>query len=362
MDVMAAIRAVSDWRRTLRIMRGEYARASDRHADDAVAGPAPSDVQRYNAGPLNPTMLNFGSAIAVLFAVAVQIAVIAAVRRGDLDLPTAGMIFVVTIGLASAGLWHLYNLFVVAPARQAQVAMKQRQRPDEPWLLDDAWAQRRVVDRSGSRTAMFLWVWVLAWWVFCAFLWDFDPGQMAASFQGSWLKAGLMLVLAATGVASTAAAIAATFRWLRYGASTLKIDTLPGYLGDRFRGTVNAHVPGNMPLDAEITCEDVTVIWTVTPKGGRRKEYIYKTLWKQRWALEPDRITRTKDGGAIIPIDVALPSDKPGFALDDEGGGIRWVLRIGSHLMAENAGVEQLHLFGPQPFAAEYLVPVYART
>ena len=99
----------------------------------------------------------------------------------------------------------------------------------------------------------------------------------------------------------------------------------------------------------------------MTPKGGRRKQFIYKPLWKQRWALEPDRMTRTSDGAVVIPIDVALPSDKPGFALDDEGGGIRWVLRIGSHLMADNAGVEQLHLFGPQPFAAEYLIPVYAR-
>ncbi len=361
MDVMAAIRAVWDWRRTLRVMRGEYGRARDQQADKSAASTSPAEAQRYNAGPLNPTVMNFGAGLAVLFGLGVQIAVISTVRSGDIDLPTAGMFIGISLALAGAGLWHLHNLFVREPARQAQLAVKQQRSPNQPWLLDDAWAQRKVVDRSGSRTAMFLWVWVVAWWVFCAFLWDFDPSKMAVAFQSSWLKAGLMLVLGVTGLVSTAAAVAAAFRWLAYGASTLSIDTLPGYLGDRFRGTVSAHVPADMPLEAEVTCEDVTVIWTVTPKGGRRKEFIYKPLWKQRWALARDRMTRTSDGAVLIPIDVALPSDEPEFALDDEGGGVRWVLRIGSHLMAENAGVEQLHLFGPQPFAAEYLIPVYAR-
>ncbi len=342
-------------------MRAQYARARDQQIEKApVSAPSPR-VQMQSAGPLNPTVVNIGAGLAVLLGIVTQIAVIAAARRGDFDLPTACVTFAVGVGLTVAGLWHYYSVFVIERGRRASAAKIARQHPNAPWLLNDAWAQRKVVDRSGLHTTIFLWIWAIGWWVFCAFLWDFSASGMLAAAQSSWLQAGLLLVLAATGLLGIAAAIAATFRWLCYGVSTLHIDTLPGYLGNRFRGTVSAHVPADLPLEAEVTCENVTVIWTRTPKGGRKKEFIYKPLWTQRWPLERDRMTRTKDGGVVIPIDVALPDDKPEFALDEEGGGIRWVLRVGSHFMAENAGVQQLHLWGPQPFAAEYLIPVYAR-
>jgi hypothetical protein len=206
--------------------------------------------------------MRVGSALAVVLGIVAQIGSIAAYRRGDLDLPTSCLTFGLGAGLACAGLWHLYIVFVVEPAHKARKEELLRQHPHEPWLLDTNWAQRKVVDRSSLQASIFLWAWAIGWWVFCGFLWNFDAERMYAAAQNSWLEAGLLLLLVAIGVLGIAAAIGATLKWVRYGQSTLQIDTLPGCLGNRFRGVVVARVPTEFSLEAEIACERVTVVWT----------------------------------------------------------------------------------------------------
>ena len=57
-----------------------------------------------------------------------------------------------------------------------------------------------------------------------------------------------------------------------------------------------------------------------------------------------------------IPIDIPLPTDKPPFALDDEGAGIQWSLYVRTDY--ERIGT----VATPVPrYSAQFLVPVYAR-
>ena len=368
MDVLAVTRALRDWRRTLSLVGTRYKRIAEERREGTAAptarGELLKEIQAQNIGPPNPRLADIGAGLAIVLGVGAQVALLGSYRHGNLDLPTAALIFALGAGFAAWGLWHYYSVFAIGAARQARMAEKLAQHPDAPWLLDDAWADRKVVDRSGLSTCLFLWLWSIGWWIFCGFLWGFDLQVIVAAAGRSWLQGLLIVFLAGTGILGIAAAIATTVRWLRYGASTLRIDSLPGYLGDRFRGSVSARIQPQREthLEAEVACERVTVVWTQTPRGGRSKKLIHTPLWVHRWPLERDRMTRAKNGDVIIPIDVPLPEDQPQFEIDADGAGIRWVLRIGRDLSAANASdAVVISAPGLGGFAAEYLIPVYAR-
>jgi len=367
MDVLAVARALRDWRRTLGFVGTRYKRlAEDRRGQDADASAVSSEllkeVQAQGVGPPNPALVHIGAGLAIVLGIVTQVALITSYRQGKLDLPAAILIFSLGAGLAAAGFWHYYSVFAVGAARRAQLAQKLEQNPGAPWLLDDAWAERKVVDRSGASTCIFLWVWTIGWWVFCGFLWDFNLQTIAAAAGRSWLEGLLIVFLVVAGILGLAAAIATTVRWFRYGASTLHIDSLPGYLGNRFRGSVSACIRDDAHLEAEVACERVSVVWIPAPKGGRSKKMIRTPLWAHRWPLERDRMTRMKNGDVIIPIDVPLPEDQPPYAIDADGAGIRWMLRIGRDLAAANPS-DALVISAPGlgGFSAEYSIPVYAR-
>ena len=125
-------------------------------------------------------------------------------------------------------------------------------------------------------------------------------------------------------------------------------DTLPGFLGDSFRGSVLANLPTVQPLEVELACERLTWRWTTDSKGRRTKEWRTVTVWSRTHAIEASRLMRIKDG-VSIPIDVPLPDHQPPCALDEDGAGIQWSLTV--RAVSEEA---------PR-FYAQFLVPVYAR-
>jgi hypothetical protein len=306
--------------------------------------------------------MSIGAVLMVALGIAAQFGVMAAYRRGDMHIAGAILVFAFGVVLAGVGLWHLYERFVLTPRRQARLAKIEALHPGAPWMLNDAWAERKVVDRSGSAAAIFLWIWSAGWWGACALIWSVNHNKIIDAVSSSWGDAFVCLLLVSCGLIGLWCAIVMTIKWWRHGASTLNIDTLPAYLGNRFRGTVTARVPASMPLEGEVVCERVTVIWVRTPKNGRRKELAAQPLWSHTWALERDRMTRTKDGEVIIPIDVALPDDKPAFDLDDEGGGIQWKLSIRTDYEKAKPSLSKMDgQTGIDRYASEFLIPVYAR-
>ncbi len=314
-------------------------------------------------GPIPDVLMSVGAVFMAVLGIAAQVGVMAAYRRGDMHIAGAILLFAFGVVLAGVGLWALYERFVVTPRRDARRARIEALHPGAPWMLNEAWAERRVVDRSGATVAIFLWIWSAGWWGACALIWSVNHDKIIEAVTSSWGDAFVCAVLVGCGLIGVWTAIAMTIKWWRNGLSTLSIDTLPGYSGNRFRGTVTARVPVSMPLEAEVVCERVTVLWVRTPKNGRRKELVAQTVWSHEWALESDRMTRTKDGEVVIPIDVALPEGKPAFDLDDGGGGIQWKLHVRADYAKAEAGLSKLDKSsGTDRYASEFLIPVYART
>jgi hypothetical protein len=314
-------------------------------------------------GPIPDVLMSIGAVFMAVLGIAAQFGVMAAYRRGDMHIAGAILLFAFGVMLAGVGLWGLYERFVTTPRRHARLARIEALHPGAPWMLNEAWAERKVVDRSGATVAIFLWIWSAGWWGACALIWSVNRNKIIEAVSSSWGDAFVCFVLVSCGLIGLWCAIAMTIKWWRNGLSTLSIDTLPGYLGNRFRGTVTARVPASMPLEAEVVCERVTVLWVRTPKNGRRKELAAQTVWSHEWALESDRMTRTREGEVIIPIDVALPDDKPSFDLDDEGGGIQWKLHVRTdYVKAQAALPNRDKSSGIDRYGSEFLIPVYART
>jgi hypothetical protein len=193
-----------------------------------------------------------------------------------------------------------------------------------------------------------LWIWSGGWCGISTFLWFVNGDKIVAAVSESWGNAVLMALIPLAGAIGLFAAFGATLNWWRYGASTLRIDTLPGFLGDTFRGNVQAHLQSVQPIEAELACERRAWRWTTDSDGRRSKEWRTVTVWSETHAIEASRLMRTKTG-VSIPIDVSLPDHQPPCALDDDGAGIQWTLQVRAH-------ADSL----PR-FSAQFEIPVYAR-
>lgn len=301
-----------------------------------------------------------GFAFAAVLGVMAQVGIIGAYRRGDADLPSAIAIFVFSLILTVCGVGYYYFRYAVLPAREARDARITALHPDAPWLLDEEWAARKVVDRGSLTVAIFLWVWSIGWNGLCGLIWSINHDKIVAAFQTSWGEAAAAVLFPVLGLIGMLCAVSATLHWWRYGPSTLHIDTLPGYLGDRFRGRVVARLATAVPLEAELICE--RRFWVrVLKNGDRSMELKTEQVWAKSYPIDSDRLMRMKDGTTTIPIDLPLPSDRPGCDINEEGVGIQWVLAV--HTDHERlAKPVQPAAPGAKNYSARFLIPVFARS
>ena len=263
------------------------------------------------------------------------------------------------------GLGFFWFQYVKAPVLRARHKALEARYPNQPWMLRSDWAARRVTD-SALGVVIFMWVWVTGWWSAIVFIWSMNRDKILAAAAASWWEAALGLIFPLAGLAGLLVAVHVTRAWWRYGRSTLRIDTLPGYLGEQFRGTLQASFRTRPArLEADIICEEVT--WVTRRSGGKTtSERISKTLWSATHALEPSRMQLAGTAGAQarLPIAVPLPADQPPCGLDDGGDGIVWRLTVhevrNEALRPADAGSGATASDGPL-FSASFEVPVFGR-
>jgi hypothetical protein len=237
--------------------------------------------------------------------------------------------------------------------------------PDAPpWMQRADWAARVVADRTSFRTAAFLSAFSLVWCGACIFIFIVNHDRSAAGAGMTWGDIFFALIFPLSAVAAVAYTIAALRTWRRYGNPALYIDTLPGYVGDRFRGSVTLRLPDTEGLEAIIACEQRTYRWVPKVKGGRKKEWTTETLWSAAHPIGSDRIRRD-EASATVAIDVPLPADQPATIADAEEVGIRWSLYLRTaHERNETAGAAgtiEPESAPPPSYAAQFVVPVFAR-
>ncbi|WP_072396703.1 hypothetical protein [Hyphomicrobium sp. CS1GBMeth3] len=267
---------------------------------------------------------------------------------GDFSLPMA--LFLVAMGsiFTTIGFGFFYFRFVKKPLWDAEERRLAARYPGQPWMLRKDWAARRIV-HSNAGVAALLWIWNIGWWGGIAFIGTVNRAKIEAALAeswGSWIVAAIFL---GAGLLGLHFAFAATRTYWRFGRTTLLLDSLPAYFGDRFRGTVEARLTGRPanPLKAELVCERLE--WIRQLSGGKKTSKLkVEELVRASAEIPPSRLLVSRRS-VRIPVEIDLPERGLESSLDSQGNGIRWTLHV--ETTAPDANM----------FACAFEVPVYPR-
>lgn len=265
-------------------------------------------------------------------------------------LPLGNAIVAVLLGVAFAtlGLGFFYVRYFKQPLWDSEKARLAARYPGQPWMLRKDWASRRIV-YSNAGVAALLWLWNVGWWGGLALIGMVNREKILAALESSWWSYALLAFLLLCGIVVLCLAIAATRSHWRFGRSVLRLDTLPAYVGEPLRGTVEARLSARStaPLKAALICERLD--WITSRRGRNTTTRLdVKELARIEREIPPSRVLVSR-AGSRIPVEIDVPPQSAEYSIDSKGNGVRWTLHV--EATAQDA----------LPFAATFEVPVYRR-
>lgn len=223
------------------------------------------------------------------------------------------------LSLVLIGLGFYYLAYVGAPRFLSRLERNREKYRDRPWLVNRQWRARRVI-HSTKFTAAFMWFWCLLWWSVLSFFWSVNRDLILAELRGSWEQAISVSIPIVAGVIGLVVAVSLTWQRYQFGDAVLIIETLPGYLGERFCGKIQARVKSrlNEPVGVTLTCGSLTSHENTKTDGRSETVWVTDELWSQSYGLHPTQTIFDKNI-VTLPIDIKLPVDFPesGHILDD---------------------------------------------
>lgn len=268
---------------------------------------------------------------------------------GGIETGPAIVFVVFGLVMMATGLGFFYLAYVGAPNFLGGLEREREKYADRPWLVKRAWRQRRVV-HSTKYTAWFMWFWCLAWWGILGFLWSVNHELIIKDLTGPWSTAIPTSIPFVAGLIGLLFAISLSWQRIRHGDAVLTIDTLPGYLGEKFRGKVSVRL-GKRPekaVTAELTCGSVRRERRTTGQGKSETVYVTDELRSTQVDVNPSQ-TMLARGSVVVPVEIELPDDLPesGHVLDDPQ--IVWKLALNPKSVLD------------RPLACSFEVPIFAR-
>ncbi len=192
---------------------------------------------------------------------------------------------------------------------------RKKELPDEPWRWYEEWASGRVASHGCAKMIMF-------WSV--AVFWSAIVGSMflvgLPEFkQGSPVSIG-MIPFGAISVLFYFWAVRATWRWMKYGASFLALDSFPGVIGGRLRATLvlPSGVPPAGDLRARLACRRVNHNEEDSPE---------ETLWHDELTLPANQAAALAEGLAS-PMELAIPAGQAPSSPLPEMGEVVWDIDV----------------------------------
>jgi hypothetical protein len=213
------------------------------------------------------------------------------------------------------------------------------------------WQQGRVT-HSSLIIVLALWGFGIVWCAAISFIFHVNRAKIEAALAASWTEwivPGL-LVLVAVGVIWSA--IGATISWKNNGRSALVIETLPAFVGETFRGRIEAGdiLLGKRSFKLTLQCEEVKQHLR-SVKGSRRKKHahFYRVKLGSTVKTEAAVASPAASGLFSFPVEIAIPPSLPGTRREENGTGYSWTLTATSD-------------DGTKPvFSAVFEIPVYRR-
>ena len=272
---------------------------------------------RFRRSPVlqSRTAMLFATAFVVLFLAVGALLVVFAVwsaQEGDTDSTLVFAAFGSTF--CTAVVWALFGNLRARRAHRRDLGRKDAF-PEEPWRWYEEWASGRVASHGCAKMIMF-------WSV--AVFWSAIVGSMflvgLPEFkQGSPVLIG-MIPFGAISVLFYFWAVRATWRWVKYGASFLMLDSFPGVIGGRLRATLV--LPSGAPpagdLRARLACRRVDHNEEDSPE---------ETLWHDEVTLPANQAAAIAEGLAF-PMEFAIPAGHAPSSPLPEMGEVVWDIDV----------------------------------
>jgi len=194
--------------------------------------------------------------------------------------------------------------------------------PTRPWLWRADWTEGSIGSRAQLNSRFF--------WSF-AVIWNAMAAPMAiqglAEIQRGNELAAIALLFPVAGIALLGAALWSTAVSRRYGRSVFLLDTRPGILGGRLRGTI---VLPAIPRPESVAPEspawsDARARLSCLRQWHDREESDLEELWHDEVDVT-HAPTQTRGHGAGVPIKFRVPVDLPASSPLPERVEITWLL------------------------------------
>ena len=244
-----------------------------------------------------------------------------------------GTVFALFGVLIIYGAFYGNRLLRANRARQATYAQ-------QPWMWRDDWAAGRA-DGLGRKSVGVAWFFALIW---SGISWTIGYALLTHPDPRRPIWAGLMVGLfCIIGIVLLAVAIIQTLRRMRYGTTSVALQTLPAPLGDKLRGTIDAPLPNPLPHGIKLA---LTCVNRVTSGTGNSRTTTDRILWQEKKSLGPEQIM-AGPRGSTIPVEFEVPRDQPASDHANQDNQVLWMLRAEADVPGVN-------------FDERYEVPVFA--
>jgi hypothetical protein len=195
----------------------------------------------------------------------------------------------------------LLYLALTGSKRMARQKQAQSVHPGEPWKWRADWAQGRA--NSAIRGSL-AGVWIAAvLWNLCVFpyVWAVSPSAFyrnpaAALFLLPFVAAGLFLLFRA---------VRTTIAVLEFGTTYFAMDSVPGVIGGKLRGSIHARFPHSPDHGFHLRLSCVRLVRTGSGNSHNTQETI---LWCDDADLGPGQFY-AGPMGTTIPVEFHIPRD-----------------------------------------------------
>lgn len=266
-------------------------------------------------------------------------------------LPLVPALFTAETTLFALGLcaYGIYALLLEATINRRRIVRLRLQSVAQPWMNNPQWA-RGSITHSSLGALLFLWFFAINWWAALGFM-ALDRGEqlMGASIPILVLIAAFVLI----GLLTVQTAIAKTIDWIRFGRSTLTIETLPGRPGTPFKGSVRARFKRKPKRPIFVGVTGFTRQWSEkvhTPNEEERRISDVRDVtpfFELEESIATARFNKVDDW-ITIPIRFEIPSDMPSSGPAEDDMEVIWKIHI------RTTGKNDAK------FNAEFEIPIYA--
>lgn len=245
----------------------------------------------------------------------------------------------------------IYGLYLVCMEpvlARRRLARSLAQSVSAPWAANPQWRRREVVHTSAGKV-IFLWLFVINWWgAVWFFVQDIGHEMLEAPlavqiFSGTFLIVGMVIVRLA---------VINTTSWVKFGKSSLMIETLPGQPGCIFRGTIKTGFkkkPKRAALLQIIASERQWRREVDATEGYKRRGDVRELgpIYANQIKVPP-KYMALNDLQLEIPVKVPIPSDVPNTGAITADTEVVWTIYVS---FTVSNGLK---------YQASFEIPVYA--